>query len=268
MVTKRELEEFIKKLPPKPDIVIRTLEEVKNRDLKKASQIASTDPVLVKYLRNLINRPIFGLRNKVTDIGQIFTLLGTDAVYELLHHYLLSLVVPKEWRIFNLDTNSFGDLQANLSYYWNRVLEFENVKDKDVSIAISLLPLSIIVCDEIFHKYQNEIQILQGNSLIDYDFLLFQLTGTHLNTFTAQVGEYWEFPKKALDIVKASNSECSEKFDETTIRFGKWMHLVLFYVLSKPQFIQANLNSFIKFDVDYISSIYEEFEKIVGEELS
>ncbi|HIC10143.1 MAG TPA: HDOD domain-containing protein, partial [Campylobacterales bacterium] len=107
MVNRQELEEFIKKLPPKPDIVIRTLEEIENRDLKKASQIASTDPVLVKYLRNLINKPIFGLRNRVTDIGQIFTLLGSDAVSELLHHYLLSLITPKEWRIFNLDTNSF-----------------------------------------------------------------------------------------------------------------------------------------------------------------
>ena len=35
-----------------------------------------------------------------------------------------------------------------------------------------------------------------------------------------------------------------------------------FYVLSKPLFINSDLNSFIKFDIDYIESIYQDFSEL------
>ena len=107
MVTKKELKEYIKNIPPKPDILDRVIKEVLNNDLKKASEIAKEDPILVKYLQRLINKPVFGFRQKITDVTQIFTILGTDSIYELLHHYLLSLFSLDKWKVFNMTDDIF-----------------------------------------------------------------------------------------------------------------------------------------------------------------
>jgi len=264
MVNKKDLENYMKNIPPKPDIIKRTLDEIQKQDLRMAGEIAKEDIILVKYMQNLINKPIFGIRNKVQDITQIFTILGIDMVYELLHHYLLSLLSPKEWKVFKLDDNSFKELQAHLSFYWNKILEYENIEDKDISSAITLLPVTIIVCDELFHNSKSELEILSDSSIIDYDFLLHKLTGVHLTEFSIRIGKYWEYSETSLKIIQAS-SKSNTKLDSTTVRLGQWMHLLLFYVLSKPMFINSELNTFIKFDIEYIQPVYDGFEKALGD---
>lgn len=266
MVNKKEIQEYIKSIPPKPDVVNRTIKEVEKKELKKASNIAKEDIVLVKYMQNLINKPIFGLRNKVEDLTQIFAILGTDAVYELLHHYLLTLLSPKEWRVFKLNESLFAELQANLSFYWGKILEYEKVEDKNISSAISLLPVTIIVCDELFYSSKNELEILSESSIIDYDFMLFKLTGIHLNSLSIRIGKYWGYSPTALNIIRVSSKNKNEKdYNPQIVRLGQWMHLLLFYVLSKPVFITSELNSFIKFDIDYVQPVYQDFEKALGE---
>ncbi len=264
MVNKSELEKYIAKIPPKPDIIVRVIEQVEAGNLKKGAEIAKEDTILVKYMQNLINKPIFGFRKKVTDIVQIFALFGIDHVHELLHHYLLTLMSPKKWRIFKLNDNSFRELQAQLSFYWGRILEFENIHNRDIALAVSLLPLSILICDEIFHNFKSEIELLEDTSSVDYDFLLYKLTEVRLTELSAKIGEFWGFPKIALDILSASspNQNINNKFPENINNLGKWLHLTLFYVLSKPLFINSDLNSFIKFDIDYIESIYQNFSEL------
>jgi len=44
---------------------------------------------------------------------------------------------------------------------------------------------------------------------------------------------------------------------------GKWMHLLLFFTLSKSEFIEAGLNDFIDFQIDYVLDIYNDFIKIM-----
>jgi len=264
VVNKSELEKYIAKIPPKPDIIVRVIEQVEAGNLKKGAEIAKEDTILVKYMQNLINKPIFGFRKKVTDIVQIFALFGIDHVHELLHHYLLTLMSPKKWRIFKLNDNSFRELQAQLSFYWGRILEFENIHNRDIALAVSLLPLSILICDEIFHNFKSEIELLEDTSSVDYDFLLYKLTEVRLTELSAKIGEFWGFPKIALDILSASspNQNINNKFPENINNLGKWLHLTLFYVLSKPLFINSDLNSFIKFDIDYIESIYQNFSEL------
>jgi len=264
MVSKKDLESYIKNIPPKPNIIKRTLEAVQKKDLRMAGEIAKEDIVLVKYMQNLIDKPIFGLRHKVEDVTQIFTILGGDMIYELLHHYLLSLLSPKDWRVFKLDDDRFKELQANLSFYWSKILEYENIEDKDISSAITLLPVTIILCDELFHNSKSELEILSDSSMIDYDFLLNKLTEVHLKDLSIKIGRYWEYSEKSLNIIKAS-TKSRTPLDPQTVRLGQWMHLLLFYVLSKPMFINSELNTFIKFDIEYIKPVYDSFEKALGD---
>jgi hypothetical protein len=158
----------------------------------------------------------------------------------------------------------FYDLQADLSVNWKKVLDYENIKDINIVSAITLMPLSIIVCDELFHRSHNELEILEETSMLDYNFLLEELTGVELKDISIEIGKYWGFSQIALDIIEASTKTDKIK-DQQILKLGQWTHLLLFYTLSKPIFMENNLNTFLKFDVQYIQPIYKDFENILGQ---
>jgi len=41
------------------------------------------------------------------------------------------------------------------------------------------------------------------------------------------------------------------------------MHLLLFFTLSKAEFIEAGLNDFIDFQIEYVNDIYDDFATIM-----
>jgi hypothetical protein len=267
MVSKRELERYIKDIPPKPETVQRVLKAIDKGELREAGEIALEDPILTKYLENLVNRPVYGFRNRVKNPSQIFSILGTTGSSEAVYHYLLSLLRPKKWHIFNLNSKMFQDLQATLGYYWRKVLKHEGIeKDNSIAQAIALLPATIVVCDSVFNKSIGELQLIEGSSELDFNLLLKEVTGISLFDMIIFVGKYWSFSPTALHIIKASSSKNDSK-DSKIIRLGQFMHLILFYVLSKREYVSSGLNSFIKFDIDYVMPVYEEFQELLGDEL-
>ncbi|WP_428740109.1 aldehyde dehydrogenase family protein, partial [Sulfurimonas sp.] len=74
-----------------------------------------------------------------------------------------------------------------------------------------------------------------------------------------------EMPPKVAQIVQSS-SGIKPSSDEELNKLGKWMHLLLFYELSQPMFINAELNDFIEFQVDYVGDIYDEFAQKMADE--
>ena len=72
----------------------------------------------------------------------------------------------------------------------------------------------------------------------------------------------WNMDPKIAQIVQASSGVKPSK-DRDLNKLGKWMHLLLFYELSQPMFIDAGLNDFIDFQVDYVDDIYYDFSKLM-----
>jgi hypothetical protein len=72
----------------------------------------------------------------------------------------------------------------------------------------------------------------------------------------------WEMPQKVIDITHAA-SGIRPSSDEKLNTLGKWMHLLLFYELSQPLFIEAGLNDFIEFQVEYVQDIYNDFTRVM-----
>ena len=68
--------------------------------------------------------------------------------------------------------------------------------------------------------------------------------------------------EKIAQIIQAS-SGVKPAEDEEINRLGKWMHLLLFYTLSQPNFIDAELNDFIDFQIDYVTDIYDDFSQVM-----
>jgi hypothetical protein len=78
----------------------------------------------------------------------------------------------------------------------------------------------------------------------------------------SQIADKWEMDEKISKIVQSA-SGVKPSDDESINNLGKWMHLLLFYELSQPEFIKAGLNDFVDFQIDYVGDIYEEFATLM-----
>lgn len=262
MVTQDDIQKFIEQIPPAPTVLKETLMHVNNGDLTKAAKCAESDPALKSYLKTLVNRPIYGFRNEVSDISQIFGILGVSTAQQTLYNYMLSLLSPASWSLFGLNAASFADLQAQLSRRWGRILSHLEIDDKEIESAVTLLPASIIVCEALFNSRQKEVELLRTTKAIDFNTILQRLCKRDLFDICEQIARTWEMSDKIIAIVQsASGLKPSDDAQINTL--GQWMHMLLFFELSQPAFIEAGLNDFVDFQVDYVEPVYEPFATLM-----
>ena len=80
MTTKNEISDFIDKIPPTPKVLKETFSLLNLGELSKAAIVAEGDLALKSYLKGIVNKPIYGFSNEVSDISQIFGILGGMAL--------------------------------------------------------------------------------------------------------------------------------------------------------------------------------------------
>ena len=262
MITNEKINSFIEKIPPAPKALKVTIMLLNNGELIKAAQIAETDLALKSYLKHIVNNPIYGFKNEVSGISQIFGILGVSSAQQTVHNYMVSLLSPDKWILFKLNSNIFHELQAQLSRKWKTILAHLDIKDIDIESSIALLPASIIVTEALFGDKKTDVELLKANSDIDFNTILKRLCGLDLFDVCEKIGRKWEMPDSIIKIIQASSGQKPLE-DSALNNLGKWMHLLLFYELSKPIFIEAGLNDFISFNVDYVEDIYDDFAKLL-----
>ena len=262
MITQEKIDSFIEKIPPAPDALKRTVTLLNAGELKKAAQAAEQDPALSNYLKNIVNKPIFGFKHEVQNISQIFGILGVSRSQQTVYSYMISLLSPKKWKLFQLNQNAFYNLQAELNIKWQKILQNLKVDDKEVENAISLLPASIIVSEALFCEKIDDVNLLRSVDEIDFNTILQRLCKMDLFDVAARIAQKWEMDEKIIGIVQSS-SGLKPNEDKTINTLGKWMHLLLFYTLSQPIYIEAGLNDFIDFQIEYVSDIYEDFAQLM-----
>lgn len=262
MITNEIINDFIDKIPPAPKALQTTIMFLNTGELVKAAQIAQTDLALTAYLKNIVNKPIYGFRNEVSDISQIFGILGVSSSQQTVYNYMMTLLSPDKWELFQLSESKFHDLQARLSRRWKQILEHLNIKDMDIESAMSLLPASIIVAEALFKSKKADVDLLRSVNNLDLNTILSRLCSQDLFDICEKIAIKWEMPLRIISIVQAS-SGFKPVEDEELNTLGKWMHLLLFYELSQPIFIEAGLNDFIDFKIEYVGDIYDEFASIM-----
>lgn len=265
VITTEEIANYIHTIPSAPTVVRETLQFVRGGDLIKAAKCAEEDPALKLYLRTLVNRPIYGFRNEVHDISQIFGILGISTAQQILYHYLMTLLAPKEWKLFRLDHHAFYDLQASLSRKWEKILRHLSLLNHDTESAITLLPASIIVCDALFAAHKSEVDQLRSVKALDYNTILVRMSGQSLFDLSTIIAEKWEMSPFISRIVHAA-SGLDHDLNDNEKMLAQWMHLLLFFELSQGTYIQAGLNEFIDFQIDFVTEIYESFMQVVSDE--
>lgn len=262
MITKDQIDSFIEKIPPSPKILRQTIMLLDAGELSKAAKVAIQDKAMASYLKNIVNKPIFGFKQEVNDISQIFGILGLSGSQQAVYNYMISLLSPAKWSLFALNSHTFYDLQAGLSSTWKKILTHLDIDDKETESAISLLPASIIVADALFGEKIEDVYLLRSVNEIDYNTILQRLCKMDLFDICEEIAKKWEMQPKIYEIVQASSGVKTYE-DQQTMMLGKWMHLLLFFILSKPEFIDAKLNDFIEFQIDFVEEIYGDFMNIV-----
>ena len=265
MVTQEEIHSYIGSIPPSPVILKKVLSCLREGELNKASQEATEDPALKLYLQNIVNKPIYGFKNSIKDIAQIFGVLGLAQAEQIVYNYMISLLAPKKWELFSLNEKSFSDIQDSLGIHWKKILEHKGINDKTIYSSISLLPASIIVCEALFKSKQEEVKLLKSVKEIDYNTILQRLSGMSLFDLCDKIAHAWEMPEVISRIVLASSGKV-QKTDKEIIELSKWMHLLFFYQLSQVNCIEAGLNDFIEFNIDYVQDIYDDFQDLIMED--
>ncbi len=262
MITKDKIDTYISKIPPSPQALKKTLMFLNEGELIKAAKVAKSDLALSIYLKELVNKPIYGFTNVVSDVSQIFGILGLSASQQAVYNYMTTLLSPDKWKLFKLNSRIFHELQAKLSKRWEQILHHLKIKDKSINSAITLLPASIIISEALFCEKIDDVNLLRTTKSLDYNTILTRLCGVGLFDICEQISIKWEMPEEIAKIVQAS-SGLNISDDEDINLLGKWMHLLLFYELSQPIFVEAGLNDFIDFQIDYVNEIYEDFATLM-----
>ena len=264
MIKKEDIEEFISKLPPTPKIVNETIKLLKDGELSKAAKVASEDKALNLYLKDLLNKPAFGLSKEVNDTTQIFTILGISGSLQAIYNYLLDMISPKKWVYFKLNQKKFNNFQADLSGNWKKILNHLYINDKDIEASISLLPASVIICEALFNKHKNDVELIRSSSDIDLNTILKRLSSYDIFDISIMISKKWDMGKTIEEIIKYSSGLYNVKSEN--IVYSKWMHMLLFFIVSKPEYIESGLNDFIEFQIDFVNDIYEDFINLMGVE--
>lgn len=263
MVTQEQIAHFIHSIPAVPAVLKETLAHIRNGELTKAARCADEDPALKLYLKTLINRPAYGFRSEITNTSQIFSILGTSGSYQLLCNYLLNLAAPSQWSLFPLSPTAFYDLQASLGQRWEKILIHLNLQNHETQSAVSLLPASIIVCDALFGAHRAEVEELRSVKALDYNTILQRLSRRSLFDICDEIAAKWELSPLSARIVHAA-SGLDDQISGDEKKLAQWMHLLLFFELSQSAYIEAGLNEFLDFQIDFVQEIYGSFGEVVG----
>jgi HD-like signal output (HDOD) protein len=255
LISQEDIKNYLSQVPPIPENAMKTLNYLKEGDLKKAAQEAENDLVLKKQIEHVVNSAYFSLPNKVEDTVQLFTMIGLEMAKSLVYSYIVSLLEPKEWKIFNIN---FKDFQAQFlaSYEEYMILEFGKETYKKYPEIGAIIPVAVCVCDMLLGDKKDKLDLILESSPLEIGTLLKRMTGVSLFGIAAEIAKIWELEKEKCEIIK--NSECVKC--ENPI--SALTHFLFFYMASRPSFM--DLNSLIEFNPKCMDLIPKTTQRIMN----
>ncbi len=256
LISKQDILKYLKEVPPVPQNVKNALKALDEGDLKKAAIEASSDLVLKKRIEDVVNSAYYALPNKVNDMVQLFAMLGIEKARSLIYSYLVSLLEPKEWKIFNIN---FFDFQAAFMSEFEKAMieEFDNQTYKKYAEIGAIIPASVCVCDSLLGEKKEDVELVLSSAPLEYSTLIKRMTGVSLFGLAGKIAEIWGLEKEKVEILKKAECEkCNNKI-------AALIHFVFFVLVSKKQFI--DINSLIEFKPECIELIPKTYERIIND---
>jgi len=257
LISREEIKKYLSQVPPLPESAAKALKFLKEGDLRKAALEAENDLVLKKQIEQVVNSAYFSLPNKVEDTVQLFTMIGLEMAKSLVYSYIVSLLEPKKWKIFNIN---FKDFQAQFLTFYEEymILEFGKETYKKYPEIGAVIPVAVCVCDMLLGNKKREVELILESAPLEYGTLLKRMTGMTLFEIAAEIAKIWELEDEKCEIIKKSECiDCTNPISALT-------HFLFFYLASKPAFM--DLNSLIEFNPKCMDLIPKTTQRITNEE--
>lgn len=260
MVTSEEIGEYLKKVPPLPRPLKESLNLLSENELSLAAKAAASDPALIFYLKHVVNSAAYGFKQELKEPMQIFSALGTERAKQLLYTYMVETLSPKSWGYFKLEKEDFRTFQLSLMRRWERVVKEEEIDERLLS-ASSIVAAGLIVADAIFSSRVSEVELLRSGSDLDLDTILKRVSSFSFEKLLEEIAQKWEMTSSVTNTVRLSfaKEECGE---DEICEAARFLHLLLFYELSRPKMLEAGANSFISFNPEFVAPVLERFQEI------
>ena len=265
MVTQKQIAQYLKKVPPLPEALQKTFECLDSGDLARASKAASNDPSIIYYLKQVVNSAAFGFKNEVTEPSHMFSILGIARAKQLLYAYMVHTIAPKQWNFFKLSRDDFIQFQASFISRWEKIVKTEGADESFLSAA-AIMSAGLVIADAIFTDHSEDIALIRQVEDIKLDDLLVKVAKVGFEDIVLFVAKIWGLDKRVVSVINLSfaKKECnSEKIE---CKLSKYLHLLLFYELSRPVMLEAGANSFIEFNIQFVNDVIKTFQDIVGVE--
>jgi uncharacterized protein YneF (UPF0154 family) len=257
LITREEIEKYLKEIPPVPENIRKCLQYLKEGELRKAALEADKDLVLKKQIESIVNSAYFSLPNRVEDTVQLFSMIGLEMAKNLVYSYLVTLLEPKEWKIFSVN---FRDFQANYLSLFERycIEEFGEETYKKYAELGAVVPATVCVCDSLLGDKKEQCELILNATPMDYGTLLERMTGVRLFSLASEIAKIWSLNEEEIKIL--AMAECKKKCEN---EIAALLHFLFFYLTSKKQFL--DLNSLIEFNPDCIKFIPKTYERITND---
>jgi len=182
-------------------------------------------------------------------------MIGLEMAKSLVYSYIVSLLEPKEWKIFNIN---FKDFQAEFlsNYEKYMILEFGKETYKKYPEIGAVIPVAVCVTDMLLGEKKEKLDIILESSPIEIGTLLKRMTGMTLFSIAAEIAKIWELEEEKCEIIK--NSECNV----CNNKISALVHFLFFYKASKPAFM--DLNSLIEFNPECMDFIPKTTQRIMN----
>lgn len=265
MLSSDELNEYISKIPPIPSIVKSCKDALVEGDLVKAADFAAQDKALLAYFQNIVNKPIFGFRDELTNARQIFGALGIDRTKQLLRSYYSLLLAPSDWEVFTINSATFQELQAEFIVKWELILDKKGVQNADIKALVTLIPAAIAVCEGIFSKHKDMVEMIKSQKDITYEQLLHKMSGYGFFDIVKIIAKKWEFSEnilKLIDMTKNRKNSASSGIEKVII----YLILLINYEMSRPICMESGINGLFELNYIYPEEIVADFYNIISED--
>lgn len=261
LISLKDIKNYLSKVPTIPEDVKLCIKYLNNKDLRNASLIVKDNLILKKHIESIVNSAYFALPNKVTDITQLFTLLGVETTKSIVFAHLVSLLEPKEFKIFKkLDFNSFqADVLKTLKE--GIILECGEEIYKKYAESLAIIPATVCVIDDILAPKKDKLDLIRENSELNFGDIFYRFTKMTLFGLASKIASIWELDRDIQNVIK--KSECMDcKIEEEIKQLSATIHLLLFKVVSKPEFMM--LNSLVKFNIETSQIAVKNFKRMIN----
>ncbi len=199
--------ELIEKLPTLPVVVnqITQLIQSNRSNMAQIAAVIARDQAIASRVIRLVNSAYYGLKTRITSIQQAITLLGLNAVKNIV----IGVAIVKTFKEETGSASMFDRQKFWLSTFFCALLSksiaqhIGSTNTEDYFLAGLLHDVGILVLDQFFHQ---EFKDVIRNCLQTGD-KLFDVENRTLGTNHCEIGEYlakrWKLPETLTNCIRA-----------------------------------------------------------------